>query len=409
MEQCYNTSSFMTEEYTDKVETLSYTIINLQPLTRCCIEVTTVTRCSNETLQSESALACNQTLDDLPGPVEQLQGVSPNPESIFVTWYPPLNYSNPSLTYEIQWFSSDILIDSCFVLDNLYFFIEGLNASTVYTIHVNAFSSVGYGSTMIASYETLPSVPSSPDSVNIQFDNTDCKMTVGWSHDKDEDSVTQYRIRAHCNRMEYEATVDKDTMSHTFNDICNGDITALAWCTAQVQAVNEVGSSDYSSFAESVYPQSTPSTPTCYIANDLGNMVSISYTITAPYALDMLSVNYSLVPTPANHSLDTNRSFDGNNVLNFTGLSRSSVYLFRLMLCDMDNICSDPCELNFTTSQVHVYSIITHCACAKPDHPSCIKTTKLLIDMTQNDCKRPYTYLSIKATVTWPRSLYACM
>ena len=96
----------------------------------------------------------------------------------------------------------------------------------------------------------------------------------------------------------------------------------------------------------------------CYVTQNISGMVAISYTITTPYALDRLTVNYTLTPqspdSPPNKTFDD----DNDNVLVLPGLNRTRVYEFQLMLCDMDYGCSDPCELSITPSQVCYTSIV---------------------------------------------------
>ena len=340
----------MIEEYMESVESGMYGINGLEPLTRCCIGISAVTRCDGRDYQSEAVLLCNQTMDGIPGEVEDLTLSSPNPTSLYVTWSPPSNYSNPSLVYDIRWKSDDSLIDSCMGLDQLYCFIDGLNQSTWYVVTVTAMSSVGSGPSKSDGIQTGADVPSVPEDVMIKFNG--CDMTVSWSHDdKQYYDVEEYMVRVHCNQQDIDKSVSSTQMSTTIN-ICGEGITALSWCIAQVRASNSIGYGSYSPFVEAVYPQSTPSTPLCFVSEDLGYLVAISFTITAPYSLDTLGVNYTVSPEPANPHIG-NHSFTGSNVLNFTGLDRTIVYDFSLILCDEPNDdCSPPCQVTFTPSQV---------------------------------------------------------
>ena len=338
----------MIEEFVENINSTNHLILDLDPLTRCCIAVSAISTCDGSKLYSESELLCNITSDDIPGQVEDLTVSSPNPTSLLVTWSVPDNYSNPSLVYEVTWKTTDSLLDSYIVLDVLYYYIHGLNQSTVYTVTLTAMSGVGSGPQRSISYETGDDVPTAPEDVTIQFN--DCDMQVSWTHDdKDEYHVNGYNIRAHCNREDYEETTFQNDMSVTI-DICKDSDPVLSWCIAQVQAVNDIGNGPYSSWVDAVFPQATPTTPHCFLAENIGSLVAISYTLTAPYSLNDLTVSYTLDPLPA--SAPPNDFFDGNNTLVFRKLDRSISYSFSLMLCYGGSDCSPPCELTFTPSQV---------------------------------------------------------
>ncbi len=339
----------MIEEFIENINSTNHLILDLDPLTRCCIAVSAISTCSGNKLYSEAELLCNITTDDIPGQVEELTVSSPNPTSLLVTWSVPDNYSNPSLVYEVKWKSTESLLESDIVLDVLYYYIDGLNQSSVYTVTLTAMSAVGSGPERSISYETSNDVPTAPENVKINFD--DCDMVVSWTHDdKNDYDVTEYHVRAHCNREIYEkSTSISDSMSCTF-DICDNGDPVLSWCIVQVQAENDIGKGVYSPWIDRVYLQGAPATPHCFLAENVGSLVAISYTLTAPYSLNGLTVNYTLDPLPA--SAPPNDSFDGNNTLIFGKLDRNISYSFSLMLCYGGSDCSPGCDLTFTPSQV---------------------------------------------------------
>ena len=339
-----------TEQLSDNTSTTSYMISGLDPLTRCCLHVSVTSYCGDRTQTSEPQTSCGVTSDDIPGPVELLTVSTLSPYSVFVSWSPPDNYSNPGLKYEIKWKYANMVNDSDMVIDQLYYIITELEPNTQYTISVTGVNDVGYGSESEKQVTTLVGVPTSPHDVEISFSG--CTMTIAWEHnDRVEFSVSQYQVRTRCNGQFFNATVGSNTNSHTF-PICNGEASGyLAWCSAQVRARNDIGYSDFSNFADAVFPLIPPSKPDVFITENVGSSVRISFTLSAPYALDRLTVNFSLTPLPSSDN-PTNHTFNGTNVLVFNGLIRTKTYRFTLMLCDWDVGCSDPSSLEFQPSQV---------------------------------------------------------
>lgn len=333
----------MIEEDLETVMEPMYKITDLSPLTRCCAAVMAVSTCVGVEYLSESELACNITSDGIPGPVEQLT-IIPNPDSLLVTWLPPNNYTNPSLRYDVSWISENSNLTSDMTLDQLFWYIKDLNQSENYTVNVKAMSLVDYGPVVSANSFTLPDIPSAPHDVSISF--TGCSMSVSWSHnDKDDYDITMYRVRAHCNDRDYSTSVSANQQSATIDSVCEGDSQALAWCTAQVQALNAIGYGEYSPLADQVFPLSDLPTPMCFKSVDSTLMnVLISYTIPSPYALDDLMVMYNVSPEPDSATPPSGNQFNNSNIIVLSGLKRDTEYKFTLHLCTSDNGCSAECE-----------------------------------------------------------------
>ena len=322
----------------------------------CCITVVAVTDCT-ETLKSEVSVVCAETEDDYPGPVRNVNLFSTSPNAILVTWSAPDNYSNPGLKYEIRWRPSEndsSNYDSAIVIDQLHYLIEGLNQNTDYIVDVTSMNEIGNGDTATETGSTSSSVPSPPKDVAINI--ADCSdIEVSWSKDGLEDfSVIRFVVNVRCNSESRSQTVlFSDDPSFSFN-FCDTNFN-LVWCAAQVYAVNNVGPGDFSEWVHEIYPLNTPTTPLCYITEDLGTIVAISFTVSSPYALDRLLVDYSLssVEYPDRDIVMSGINFE-SNVLNFTGLIRYNEYTFKLRLCDAK--CSDECTITFTPTMVHTHT-----------------------------------------------------
>lgn len=344
-----------------------YTLTDLSPLTRCCASVQAVSNCSNVDYRSESELSCSITEDGIPGPVDQLT-VTPNPNALLVTWLPPSNYTNPSLRYNVSWKSdeSDFTYTKMY-LDQLYFYINDVNQSQTYTVTVEAISMRGVGPTALVIGMTLPDIPSAPHDVNISFSG--CSMTVSWSHDdRDDYDVMMYRVRAHCNDQSYtREVVSTGGLDTTISNICE-EGTVIAWCTAQVQALNTIGYGEYSLVADEVFPPFTPPTPMCFKSIDSVSMtVFISYTVTYPFSLDDLVAVYTVDPSDSVTIVPASGgSFNGTNMIVLSSLDRTLMYTFRLRLCTSANVCSDYCVISdISPPQVCVYAcvVVTRVLC----------------------------------------------
>ena len=244
------------------------------------------------------------------------------------------------------------------VIDQLYYSFVNLTQNTKYYISVTPVTDNFEGMPSDITHSTLPSIPVPPTDVVLEMDMTDpdnSQLTISWiDENSDEYSVQHYMVVASCNNELFNETT-QDT-SVTINV---GPLSGNIWCTGRVQAVNQIGAGDYSFWGQEVFPLMSPPAPMCFLTEELGNMAVISFTLSTPYALNNLNLEYSLTsspPDPANINVP-NRKFNGNNSLPFTGFSRNVEYTFRLRLCEGDaslpnNQCSNQCMLTFFPSQV---------------------------------------------------------
>ena len=127
----------------------------------------------------------------------------------------------------------------------------------------------------------------------------------------------------------------------------------FSWCTAQVRGQNSIGKGNFSDLEQIVYPPTAPSQPRCFLQDDFGGSVNITFTVTYPFTAVDLTVNYnwtSEVGTMDSASIPFGAS-SSNNILLPT--SRLTMYDFQLWLCN-SNGCSEPCQdlRNFSTSSV---------------------------------------------------------
>ena len=303
---------------------------------------------------SESQI-CGFTVDDIPGPVENLIATPSSPHSIFLSWSVPLNYSAPGLIYTISVTKTDKSNLLTFeVINQLYFHIYNLEENTDYIISVTPRNDIGEGESIEITNTTLPNFPDPPTNVNLNIN--DCQLTVTWEDvNKVENSVDMYTAFVRCNRLVQNLTVS--TMIANF-DICSEGQLGMTWCSAQVYSENDVGTSELSELSYGLYPLVKPSRPNCYKTEDIGTAVEISFTITTPYALDQLYVSHKLISVYEPNPAFMTKLFSEltNNSFRFTSLVRNTNYIFELKLCDQNpndmNRCSDPCSLSFTASMV---------------------------------------------------------
>ena len=52
-------------------------------------------------------------------------------------------------------------------------------------------------------------------------------------------------------------------------------VADFAWCTAQVQAINDIGRSSFSNLTNIVVPSRAPEQPRCFLVDDLGMSLNI--------------------------------------------------------------------------------------------------------------------------------------
>lgn len=350
------------QEETFSVSITEYIITDLPPNTRCCITIVTGATCDGITRNSTTGTeVCAVTSSGPPGPVGNLQVFPSSPFSVLVTWEPPLNYSAPDVQYNATIFENgeqdgdDVLVAQVTVIDQLYYYFVGLEQNREYYVSVMPFTDAYEDNLAVdKTVTTLPTVPPSP--TNVLINMTGETLLVSWTDEFSANySVLEYTVVASCNNDLFNATTEDTTVA-----IIVGEPSGNVWCTARVQSVNDVGPGDFSLWIQAIFPLMIPLEPQCFLTEEVGNMAVISFTLTAPYALEYLTFDYSFANETVNVS-ETDRWFNGTNSLSFTELSRNVQYRFMLRLCDSNPIlsdkrCGNSCMLNFFPSQVGVVS-----------------------------------------------------
>ena len=336
----------------------SGSVMDLEPLTYCCVTVTAVNTCDingvSTSVDGLDYVECQQTNDIAPGPVRDLTVTALSPTSLLVVWTPPANYGRPGLTYTITIDS----VNPVSVLDQTNYFIDDLTANTEYSIGVSGSSGAGSGSEVSVTQSTSPAAPDPPTSPVLTFPDPGdlTRLTFTWN---DTTSVTfdvmEYRAFVRCNEFEDSMNVSSTDMTVDF--VIDDPGSDFSWCTGQVQAVNSVGRSRFSELADVVVPSRVPSQPRCFLTDDFGSAVNISFTITDPFSLSELNVMYTIESDLAveTRSYLFNAENGTNDVI--VQVTRNTVYDFQLVLCNVAG-CGLPCQelRNFTTSTVSVTS-----------------------------------------------------
>ncbi len=351
MEDCYLPTGVQS---TDTILTSdSQCISGLDPRTHCCVTISAMNGCGT----GLPVQFCEQTEDAVPGIIPALNITRLSPTSLLLVWAPPSNYQRPGLMYSVLLEDeSRITVNMYTVTDQTSYYIDGLSPNTLYYIVIKAESTVEEGPLFEQSVTTLPSPPPRPSIPNLTVDSTNLSAILTWELANAADySVTGYYAVIRCNELEY-SQMNTSGMSVTFDISDPG--ADFAWCTAQVQSVNDIGRSEYSELAQTVVPSRRPSQPRCFVVDDKGSQVTISFDVTHPFSLKDLIVNYNLTSdfgTIANDSFPFISS--SINQLNAT-VSRNTQYSFSLVLCN-NHGCSSPCDdlLNFTTSSVSCISV----------------------------------------------------
>ena len=278
--------------------------------------------------------------DGIPSPVQSLSVVPVSDRSLFVTWEPPVNYTRPGLSYSV-----DMAGRTSTVSDQTYLFVdETLSPDTTYSVAVRAISSVGMSAESFAMNTTKPSLPSPPENVRfLAVDNSG--LMLEWDA---KSGVDRYVAFWKCNEMNGTIETTK-TLVLISSSVYLG--TNYTWCTARVQSVNEVGYSDLSMAVSSVIPQSVPPSPDCFLVDNQGSAAIFSFTVTDPFSLDELSVDWQLNTSSAIAEGGDEPFVDSGNTLTIL-LQRNTEYVFHLRLCNSRG-CGDYCpSIDFTTNTV---------------------------------------------------------
>lgn len=365
---CYDKTSLSVIEDTTEVTATAHTLSSLPPLTLCCITVFQKGTCVGADVNGLPAQTCGMTLDAPPLCATNLTVTATSYSSLLVQWNSPPN-AVPGLNYTIQVMANSMLVNTLYSLTNTFAFVSDLEPNTNYTVHLNVESTGGSGSgsasgsgaggCTVAEGSTPMGTPPAP--TNVSLDTMDCTLIGSWwDASKTSYNVVNYGVYARCNDILVNASVPSDAMSVNLN-ICDTSNSvplggALSWCTLQVQSCDSISCGQFSELALTVIPSNTPAKPLCFITEEVGTRVFISFTLSAPFALDDLTVDYSLVTTSDMQQVNKSTiPFDGSNTLSFSGLFRNLEYQFSLKLCDNVVNCGDSCTLNFTPNTVSVH------------------------------------------------------
>ena len=333
------------------------TIDNLSVLTFCCVTVTPVNNCpAQDLVVGLPRQACARSRDVVPGPVRSLTVQPLNQRGLLILWSPPENYAIPGLEYIVSISESEGgLVGTTSVFDVSYLSVDQLEPSTLYTVTVAAKSSRDEGESKMANGSTLPPPPPPPTDLQLTAVATNSSLVIfrlSWSHpDAATYQVTGYEAMMRCNEEELDpvtSTSSSQSAMFTLHDPASN----FAWCTAQVLAVNNVGRGQYSSLVSIAVPNTSPSTPRCYLYNDQGTDISISFDVTHPFSLDSLEIEYILNRLDTSEIVYESRPFNSSNVLNLP-VARETRYDFQLRLCNTHG-CSGYCQQlrNITTKLV---------------------------------------------------------
>ena len=301
--------------------------------------------------------ACAITNDTVPGPVTSLTVTGVNRGAILVTWAPPTNYERSGLDYIVRVSTDgDTTVAEETVVDRGYFYLGGLTADTEFSVRVSARSGEGEGEIVQAEGNTLPDAPPPPGNPQLAVADNDT-LTLSWDP---VGGVSEYVTVLRCNEQPAVMETVIEGTSVNF-DVVNPEPN-FAWCTAQIQSKNNIGLGEFSELVSMAIPSSAPSTPRCYLVDDQGSSISVSFDVTSPFSLESLSVGYKLIADfqRADMVEESVVQFDGNNTL-ILPVSRNTEYDFQLRLCNVHG-CSGVCKdlTNFTTSSVSHIHTLTH-------------------------------------------------
>ena len=297
--------------------------------------------------------SCGQTLDAVPSEVRNVSIIRVSPSAILSTWEPPSNYERPGLNYTVTVQNSamnTVVRDPFTVTDRLSYYINGLTANTKYNVIVEAASAAGMGSQVVTMVTTLPSVPTPPENPRLSVVDT-ITLRLMWDDPNHQIyNVSNYYAVLRCNELVQNVTTPDMATQFTISD----PVADFAWCTAEVQAINDIGSSRFSNLTNIVVPSRAPEQPRCFLVDDLGSRLNISFDVTYPFSVEGMTVEWILTPdynaaTPLTNSFRF--TADTSNMVDIP-VSRNTQYSFQLRICNIHG-CSGYCLLNnFTTSSV---------------------------------------------------------
>ena len=348
---CYDplTGEMNTPSTQTTITTLSIT--NLKPLTSCCVTLRAYHGDSSScsvTTRGPAIEDCARTLDVIPGQVRNFSLERISPTALFASWSPPANYERPGLLYTLT-LSPDSGNGPITITDLTSRYLSRLDPSTNYsvTIFASASGKNGNGDAVSDTEMTGDRPPSPPENPSLSVSDTE--LMFSWSA---PDTVTSYTVSLRCDDELFTRNTTTTSLSFDVSSV-NG----LAWCTAVVQARNSVGASDHSVQASVILNAPAPTKPKCFYSGNTGTNASISFTVTYPFSLNQLNLEWTLVTVNTSNSM--NVSMDGtedfsaadNNVV-YVDVSRDRSYDFRLRLC-ANEVCGEYCDtIRFNTVSV---------------------------------------------------------
>ena len=342
---------------TDNDSPMSVCVPDLKPLTHCCVTVSTTNMCSSQPpIEGLPAQLCSRTSDVVPGDIRALTIEALSPFGLLAIWEPPENYQRSGLTYNIRVEdTTPTLIPTDSVTDLTSYYIGNLMANTLYSIAITAESGEGVGNPVTMNGSTLPSAPAPPTNPTLSIIGP-LELMLTWDDATAADfSVSEYRAVWRCNELDNGTSTPGMSITIDISD----PGADFAWCTAQVQAINNIGQSDYSELADIAIPSRIPSQPRCFLNDDFGSTITVSFDVTYPFSLGSLTVNYTLISDFGLIRMPEVQ-FDANSSNVFSvAVSRNTRYSFELNVCNRFG-CSPPCQdlLNFTTSTVSGYLFV---------------------------------------------------
>ena len=291
--------------------------------------------------------AYGKTLNAAPGTVQNLNVLSPSPNSLLVRWDAPEDLRRLGLEYTVT-FTGGVSENT----GDTFQYITGLTQNTLYNVSVTARNSLGTSPPRQASGTTRLDVPQAPTGVKLSSTNPS-SITITWNDPSAvTHSVTNYIVRMRCNEVEYIDNITVPMRQAIFNISNNG---SFAWCSAQVQGVNELGAGQLSAVGLVTIPHNTPNMPRCFMAEDVDEDVLFSFTITDAVSLSNLVVNYAVRSDVIvlNETLNLHVYQKNGIMVDFNLLSRGTMYTFSLRLCNAHG-CSEECVLSFSISSVSI-------------------------------------------------------
>ena len=300
-----------------------------------------------ESFRSKSNTECGETTNVLPDSVRNLAVTSPNPSSLLVTWDAPMNYNRPGLMYTVMY--GDTTVHTGYN----HYYISGLNQNTPYNVSVQARNLIGGSMLQHQVERTLPDSPTAPSNVTLTS-ATDITITVTWEDNSATTyNVAYYIVRMICNEDIFIANTTLNTATISIGNVAG----MLSWCSAQVQGFNSIGGGHLSQIGQIVIPPNAPTTPRCFLAQDVTNFAFFSFTVTDSVSLSDLTIRYNIsnlntTQTVLQQSIMDLAQYQMDGIrVSTTQFARTTRYRFFLRLCNAHG-CGGSCTVDFNIDNV---------------------------------------------------------